>query len=120
MEHVEAKQQRGVSVADGGCGFAYSTVHKESVVEDRVTVDVAAAHDFPGGDYDLVTLAEAAWSSSRTYRTKPGRTLAQNGPHSLGNHPGPYALRGIGTEAGLRNWRLAVATFTNRVYNVTR
>ncbi|MFJ5035220.1 class I SAM-dependent methyltransferase [Streptomyces sp. NPDC088560] len=82
MEGVEAKLRRGASVADVGCGFGHSTVlmaqafpqsrfhgfdfHEPSVeaarklaaeagLGDRVTFEVAGAHDFPGGDYDLVT-----------------------------------------------------------------
>jgi SAM-dependent methyltransferase len=46
--------------------------------------------------------------------------LAQNGPHALGNHADPDALKEIAAEAGLRSWELAVETFTNRVYDVTR
>ncbi|SEN74097.1 class I SAM-dependent methyltransferase [Actinacidiphila rubida] len=45
--------------------------------------------------------------------------LAQNGPHALGNHSG-QALERIAAEAGLRRWRLAVETPTNRVYDVRR
>ncbi|MFJ7497327.1 class I SAM-dependent methyltransferase [Streptomyces sp. NPDC097727] len=83
LDGVEAKLRRGASVADVGCGFGYSTVlmakafpqcrfhgfdfHEPSIeqarklaedagVSDRVTFEVAAAHDFPGNDYDLITL----------------------------------------------------------------
>ncbi|KOG70029.1 SAM-dependent methyltransferase [Streptomyces antibioticus] len=82
LEGVEAKLRRGASVADVGCGFGHSTVlmakafpqsrfhgfdfHEPSIetarklaedegVADRVTFEVAAAQDFPGGDYDLIT-----------------------------------------------------------------
>ncbi|MFF4354790.1 class I SAM-dependent methyltransferase [Streptomyces sp. NPDC001530] len=190
LEGVEPKLQRGASVADVGCGFGHSTVlmakafpqarfhgfdfyepsieaarklAKECGVEDRVTFEVAAAHDFPGGDYDLVTffdclhdLGDPDAALRRAEETladggsclvvepnvsaEPGENinaigrsfastspvlclpvaLAQNGPHALGNHPGQDALREIGIEVGLRNWRLAVETFTNRVYDVTR
>jgi 2-polyprenyl-3-methyl-5-hydroxy-6-metoxy-1,4-benzoquinol methylase len=190
LEGVEAKLERGASVADVGCGHGYSTVlmakafpqsrfhgfdfhepsieaarklAKESGVDDRVTFEVAAAHEFPGGDYDLVTffdclhdLGDPGAALRRAEATladggnclvvepnasaEPGENinpigrsfastspilclpvaLAQNGPHALGNHPGPDALRQIGTEVGLPNWRLAVETFTNRVYDVTR
>jgi len=82
LHGVEAKLRAGARVADVGCGHGASTVilakayprstfhgfdfHPESIetarkraaaakVGDRVRFDVAAATDFPGRDYDLVT-----------------------------------------------------------------
>ncbi|MFF0967293.1 class I SAM-dependent methyltransferase [Streptomyces sp. NPDC003703] len=190
LEGVEAKLRDGASVADVGCGFGHSTVlmatafprsrfhgfdfHEPSVeaarklaeeagVADRVTFEVAAAHDFPGGGYDLVTFfdclhdlgdpaaalrrAEAALAADGSClvvepnaSAEPGENIhpigrsfastsavlclptamAQAGPHALGNHPGQEALAAVAAGAGLRNWRLAVETLTNRVYDVRR
>lgn len=82
LSGVQAKLQAGASVADVGCGLGASTVlmaqafpntsfvgfdyHAKSVelarqraaaagVIDRVRFEVAAAKEFPGADYDLVT-----------------------------------------------------------------
>ncbi|MET9879013.1 class I SAM-dependent methyltransferase [Actinacidiphila glaucinigra] len=82
MDGVETKLRQGASVADVGCGFGHSTVlmakafpesrfhgfdtHSPSIeaarklaeeagLGDRVTFEIASAHDFPGGAYDLVT-----------------------------------------------------------------
>ena len=82
LEGVEAKLRVGARVADVGCGHGASTLimakaypnstfrgfdfHPESIetarkraaaakVGDRVRFEVAAATDFPGRDYDLVT-----------------------------------------------------------------
>ena len=82
LDGVEAKLRAGARVADVGCGHGASTVilaqafprstftgfdfHPESIetarkraaaakVGDRVRFEVAAATDFPGRDYDLVT-----------------------------------------------------------------
>lgn len=190
LDGVEAKLRRGASVADVGCGFGHSTVlmarafphsrfrgfdfHGPSIekarklaaeagVGDRVTFEVAAAGDFPGADYDLVTLfdclhdlgdpgaalrrveqALAAEGSCLVVEPnvsgEPGENInptgrsfastsavlclptamAQDGPHALGNHPGHEALAEIAAGAGLRRWRLAVETVTNRVYDVKR
>ncbi|WP_331737639.1 class I SAM-dependent methyltransferase [Streptomyces sp. NBC_00019] len=190
MEGVETKLRQGASVADVGCGFGHSTVlmakafaqsrfhgfdfHEPSVEEarklaeeeglgDRVTFEVAAAHDFPGGGYDLVTFfdclhdlgdpgaalrhAEEALADDGSclvvepnVSAEPGENIhpigrsfaatsavlclpaamAQNGPHALGNHPGPEALEAIAAEAGLHSWKLAVETLTNRIYDVRR
>ncbi|MGW5569338.1 class I SAM-dependent methyltransferase [Streptomyces tendae] len=190
MRGVEDKLRDGASVADVGCGFGHSTVlmarafprsrfhgydlHELSVeaarklaaaqgVSDRVTFEVAAADDFPGEGFDLVTffdclhdLGDPGAALRRTERAlaedgtvlavepnvsgEPGENinpigrsfastsavlclpaaLAQDGPHALGNHPGPDALAGIAAEAGLGDWRLAVETPTNRVYDVKR
>lgn len=190
MEGVATKLRRGASVADVGCGFGHSTVlmakafpqsrfhgfdfHGPSVeaarklaeeagLGDRVTFEVAAAHDFPGGDYDLVTffdclhdlgdpgaalrraeealaddgsclVVEPNVSAEPSENIHPiGRSfastsavlclpaaMAQDGPHALGNHPGHDALQTIAAEVGLRSWRLAVETLTNRVYDVKR
>jgi 2-polyprenyl-3-methyl-5-hydroxy-6-metoxy-1,4-benzoquinol methylase len=46
--------------------------------------------------------------------------LAQQGPHALGNHAGEEVLRKLAADAGLRSWRLAVETPTNRIYEVKR
>ncbi|MEH1164042.1 methyltransferase domain-containing protein [Micromonospora sp. CPCC 205539] len=46
--------------------------------------------------------------------------LAQKGPHALGNHAGEEVMRTIAAEAGLRTWRTAVETVTNRIYDVKR
>ncbi|MGC5311829.1 class I SAM-dependent methyltransferase [Micromonospora zamorensis] len=46
--------------------------------------------------------------------------MAQEGPHALGNHAGEEVMRTIAVEAGLRTWKLAVETVTNRVYDVKR
>jgi 2-polyprenyl-3-methyl-5-hydroxy-6-metoxy-1,4-benzoquinol methylase len=81
LEGVEDKLRRGAKVADVGCGFGASTIilaqeypastfvgfdyHEPSIeaarkaasaagVSDRVTFEVAAAKDYPGGQYDLV------------------------------------------------------------------
>jgi 2-polyprenyl-3-methyl-5-hydroxy-6-metoxy-1,4-benzoquinol methylase len=80
---VEEKLERGVKVADVGCGLGASTIimakaypkstfvgfdyHQKSIdlarerakaagVTDRVSFQVARAQDFPGKDYDLVAL----------------------------------------------------------------
>jgi SAM-dependent methyltransferase len=82
LSGVEAKLQRGGTVADIGCGYGVSTIimaraypnsrffgfdnHPESIeqarraaeeadVAGRVTFEVASAQDFPGRDYDLLT-----------------------------------------------------------------
>ncbi|GGM18725.1 SAM-dependent methyltransferase [Streptomyces fumigatiscleroticus] len=190
MEGVEAKLRQGASVADVGCGFGHSTVlmakafphsrfhgfdfHEPSVeaarklaeeagVGDRVTFEVAAAHDFPGDAYDLVTffdclhdLGDPGAALRRAEKSladdgsllvvepnasaEPGENIdpigrsfastsavlclpaamAQGGPHALGNHPGQDALKAIAAEVGLRSWRLAVETVTNRIYDVKR
>ncbi|TYB64923.1 methyltransferase domain-containing protein [Nonomuraea sp. PA05] len=82
LDGVVAGLERGMSVADVGCGFGHSTLlmarafpdsrfhgfdfHAPSVerarhaareqgLADRVTFEVAGADDFPGGDYGLIT-----------------------------------------------------------------
>jgi hypothetical protein len=46
--------------------------------------------------------------------------MAQQGPHSLWNHPGEDTPREIAADAGLHHWRLAAATPVNRVYAAGR
>jgi 2-polyprenyl-3-methyl-5-hydroxy-6-metoxy-1,4-benzoquinol methylase len=86
LDGVEQKLAAGASVADIGCGHGASTVlmakaypnsrftgfdyHAPSIeraraaaqeagVADRATFEVASAKDFPGRDYDLVTIFDA-------------------------------------------------------------
>jgi SAM-dependent methyltransferase len=81
LEGVTAKLEKGARVADVGCGHGAATIlmaqrfpkskfvgydyHRPSIerakelaqkagVQDRVTFEVAASKDFPGGDFDLV------------------------------------------------------------------
>jgi SAM-dependent methyltransferase len=83
LEGVELKLNRGASVADVGCGHGASTIimaeaypastfvgfdyhepsveharnaAKEAGVANRVRFEVARAQDFPGNEYDLVTM----------------------------------------------------------------
>ncbi|MDX6287346.1 MAG: hypothetical protein QOG53_2831 [Frankiales bacterium] len=86
LDGVEAKLQSGARVADVGCGHGASTLllgqeypkseiigfdyHAPSIdkarkraadagLADRVSFEVAAAADFPGSDYDLVSIFDA-------------------------------------------------------------
>jgi SAM-dependent methyltransferase len=86
LDGVEARLRAGARVADLGCGHGSSTLlladafpaseivgfdyHPASVdvarkraveagLADRVSFDVASASDFPGTDYDLVTIFDA-------------------------------------------------------------
>ncbi len=86
LDGVEARLKAGASVADIGCGHGASTIlmaqaypasrfhgfdyHGASIdrarvaaneagVADRVTFDAAAAKDFGGGPYDLITIFDA-------------------------------------------------------------
>ena len=86
LDGVEAKLQRGASVADIGCGHGASTIimalaypnstfvgfdyHDASIetarkaaaeagVSDRVRFEIATATDFPGTGYDLVCVFDA-------------------------------------------------------------
>ncbi|GAA4593536.1 class I SAM-dependent methyltransferase [Planotetraspora phitsanulokensis] len=190
LDGVVEKLERGASVADVGCGFGHSTLlmaqafpnsrfrgfdfHTPSIeaarrearergLSDRVTFDLAAAQDFPGEGYDLITyfdclhdlgdpgaafrqaertLAEdgacmvvepnapadpaglinpigRSFASASAVLCLPG-AIAQNGPQALGNHAGEEALRTLAAEAGLRTWKTAAETLTNRIYDVRR
>jgi SAM-dependent methyltransferase len=86
LDGVEARLKRGIRVADIGCGHGASTIlmaqafpasqfvgfdyHAESIAEanararkagvaDRCRFEVAGAKDFPGKNYDLVTVFDA-------------------------------------------------------------
>jgi 2-polyprenyl-3-methyl-5-hydroxy-6-metoxy-1,4-benzoquinol methylase len=86
LDGVQAKLEAGAHVADIGCGHGASTIimakafpnstfvgsdyHEASIeaatraaqragVADRVTFDVAGAHDFGGGPFDLVCVFDA-------------------------------------------------------------
>jgi 2-polyprenyl-3-methyl-5-hydroxy-6-metoxy-1,4-benzoquinol methylase len=86
LEGVEERLRAGATVADIGCGHGASTIlmaqaypnarffgfdyHAQSIavarrraadagLADRVTFAVATAKDFPGADYDLVTVFDA-------------------------------------------------------------
>lgn len=86
LDGVEQKLIAGASVADIGCGHGASTIlmakaypnsrfigfdyhapsieraraaAREAGVDDRVRFEVASAKDFPGRDYDLVTIFDA-------------------------------------------------------------
>ncbi|MFT4101627.1 MAG: class I SAM-dependent methyltransferase [Burkholderiaceae bacterium] len=86
LEGVEARLQAGAKVADIGCGHGASTIimaqaypqscftgfdyHAPSIeharqaaaaagVAERVSFEVARAQDFPGSDYDFVTIFDA-------------------------------------------------------------
>lgn len=83
LDSVQAKLERGASVADVGCGIGASTMlmarafpnsrfhgfdyHAKSVeaarekakqqgLSDRVTFEVSSAKEFPGSDYDFVSV----------------------------------------------------------------
>jgi 2-polyprenyl-3-methyl-5-hydroxy-6-metoxy-1,4-benzoquinol methylase len=86
LDRVEAKLRAGASVADVGCGHGASTIlmaqaypnssfigfdyHADSIlvarqraeaagIADRVRFEVATATDYPGTNYDLVTVFDA-------------------------------------------------------------
>ena len=46
--------------------------------------------------------------------------MAQHGPCALGNHAGESVMRELAEVAGLRGWRLAAQSPTNRGHAVTR
>ena len=86
LDGVQQRLESGISVADVGCGYGYSTIlmaqafpksrfvgfdyHRESIeaarvranqagVGDRVTFEVGGAKDFSGLDYDFITVFDA-------------------------------------------------------------
>jgi 2-polyprenyl-3-methyl-5-hydroxy-6-metoxy-1,4-benzoquinol methylase len=101
LDGVVQKLDDGATVADVGCGYGISTVimaqafpnsrfigfdnHAESIevarreaekagVSDRVSFEVATAQNFPGSEYDLVTIYDALhdmgdpWGAARHIR----------------------------------------------------
>ncbi|MET7310242.1 methyltransferase domain-containing protein [Streptomyces sp. NPDC005571] len=89
-----AKQQLA---ADGSC----------MVVEPNTSADLLESMNPIGRSF-------AATSASLCLPA----AVAQQGPHALGNHAGEEAMRAIANEAGLQNWKLALASPTNRIYQV--
>jgi hypothetical protein len=133
-----AMLERGVPVADVGCGYGHSTVlMAEAFPQSR----------FAGYDSHLPSIAAAQQLAeqerggrpghepvpARPFRRSPGSSMGcrrfcvfrprfpgGGGPQALGNHAGEGALRDIAAEAGLLHWRLAAEGPVSRVYEVRR
>lgn len=108
LDGVVDKLEHGTSVADVGCGYGHSTLlmakafpksrfhgfdfHAPSIemartmaaeqgLSDRVSFDVSAAVDFPGGQYDLVTFFDCLHDLGDPVATlqRAERALADDG-----------------------------------------
>lgn len=94
-------------------------------LDDRVSFEVAHAEHFPGDDYELV-----GFFDSRHGLGDPGEAL-RRAEHALAPNgtviiverapaAGHEILRAIAEGAGLRAWRIALDTSSERIYELRR
>ena len=109
LEGVEAKLRKGAKVADVGCGHGASTIlmaqafpnstftgfdyhgpsieHARAAAKEagftngRLKFEVAAAKDFPGGDYDFVAVFDCLHDMGPGRRFAPRARVAEAGRH---------------------------------------
>ncbi|QIQ06674.1 class I SAM-dependent methyltransferase [Streptomyces liangshanensis] len=99
-------------LGDPGAAFRRS---RETLAEDGTVL--AVEPNASAEPSELVGPIGRAFAATSATLCLPG-AVAQHGPQALGNHPGEAALREIAAEAGLRSWRLATESMTNRVYEI--